>query len=125
MLSRHLTVPCSQCGRAAAEIALLPGSEQGESLLHEHDRLERTDFIGMLTQTGEYTDLLALFEAIARADYAKARAIDPDLVAFCCKKCERVYCDQCWQLDPPEFEDGFYDCTRGTCPQGHQQIVDD
>jgi hypothetical protein len=24
-----------------------------------------------------------------------------------------------------EYDDGFYDCTRGTCPEGHRRMVDD
>jgi hypothetical protein len=24
-----------------------------------------------------------------------------------------------------EYDEGFYDCSRGTCPQGHSRMVDD
>ena len=41
-----------------------------------------------------------------------------------CPACDRVYCDQHYRLQT-EYDDGFYDCTRATCPAGHQRMVDD
>ncbi|HLE29203.1 MAG TPA: hypothetical protein VI793_13845 [Anaerolineales bacterium] len=125
MESRHLTITCARCGRAAAEVALLPATPEGEGMWHDRDRLERTDFLGEVIKFGEYAGLLKLFELLARADYAAARAEDPDFIGFFCDDCQKVYCQACWQIGPPEFDEGFYDCTRGACPQGHEQIVDD
>jgi hypothetical protein len=28
-------------------------------------------------------------------------------------------------VGPPVFDEGFYEYTLGTCPRGHEQIVDD
>ena len=53
------------------------------------------------------------------------RREDPDFFAFVCRECGVVYCESCWNVGPPEFDDGFYDCTRGTCPKGHTQTLDD
>jgi predicted RNA-binding Zn-ribbon protein involved in translation (DUF1610 family) len=131
--SRHRTLACANCGRAAAEIALLPATVAGAALVsgapaertHTRDRLERTDFLGTLTKFGAAVALMELFDAIDRADFGPARSLDPDFVAFHCPDCGLVYCDTCWRLEPPVFEDGFYDCTRGVCPAGHTHVVDD
>ena len=123
--SRHLTLVCSRCGRAAAELALLPAAAEGETMWRDKDRLERTDFLGSVVKFGDYAQLLELFETIARGDYAAAREADADFVAFHCRACERVYCAECWKLDSPVFDEGFYDYTLGTCPEGHEQVVDD
>ena len=123
--SRHLTIPCAHCGRAAAEISLLPATETGETMWHHKDRLERTDFLGTVVKFGDYARLLEFFEVISRADYAAAQDADTDFVAFYCHECGRVYCDNCWSLSTPVFDEGFYDYTLGTCPEGHEQIVDD
>lgn len=123
--SRHHTVACARCGRAAAEIALLPASAAGERPWHQRDRLERTDFLATVTRFGDTAENLRLFEAICRSDYASARAADPDFVGFVCRECNLPYCDTCWHVGAPEFDEGFYDCTRGTCPAGHEQVVDD
>lgn len=124
-LSRHFTVVCSRCGRAAAEIALLPANDTGATLWHDKDRLERTDFLGDVVKFGEWETLTAFFERLARADYAAVRGHDADFIAFHCWKCKRAYCDQCWTIGTPVFDEGFYDYTSGTCPAGHEQTVDD
>jgi hypothetical protein len=140
--SRHLTLSCTRCGRAAVEIALLPAAEADEtrqSMWHGRDRLERTDFLGTVVKFGTYAQLLDFFEALCRGEFASLRSADADFVAFYCEDCGQVYCDQCWRIGTPVFDEGFYsvvfacgedaerdgDYTLGTCPQGHEQIVDD
>jgi hypothetical protein len=131
--SRHLTLACARCGSAAAEIALLPATVAGAALApgvpaahtHTRDRLERTDFLSALTKFGPPAALLELFAAVQAGDFGQARRLDPDFVAFHCPDCGRVYCDSCWQLGAPVFDEGFYDYTRGVCPMGHEHVVDD
>jgi hypothetical protein len=124
-VSRHHTLPCAQCGRAAAELALLPSGTLTGGAASTRDRLERTDFMGTVTRFGSAPELARLLEAIRAGDYATARAIDSDFVAFHCRVCAAVYCDGCWRLSAPVFDEGFYDYTLGTCPHGHEQMVDD
>jgi len=50
---------------------------------------------------------------------------DPDLFGFVCRACSLAYCTACWSVGRPEMDEGFYDCTRGTCPAGHTQTLDD
>jgi hypothetical protein len=123
--SRHHTVPCAHCGRAAVELTLLPAGTLTGGAASTRDRLERTDFMGSLTRFGSPSELAALFAAVCAGDYTAARQIDVDFVAFHCRACGRAYCDTCWQLSPPVFDEGFYDYTLGTCPHGHEQTVDD
>ena len=125
MLSRHVTIACARCGRAAAEIALLPAEPKSEGQWHDRDRLERTEFMGTLTKFGRLDDLQALFERVAGGDYDDARSLDFDFVAFICRECGRPYCSHCWEIGAPVFDEGFYDYTSAVCPAGHQQIVDD
>jgi hypothetical protein len=137
--SRHLTVPCSRCGRAAAGIALLPADPDAEAREARQERLERTDFMGRVVQFGAHEQLLTFFAALAQQDYASARGADADFVAFHCRACGKACCQQCWRIGPPVFDEGFYsvvfacgeaaerdgDCTFGVCPEGHEQVVDD
>lgn len=124
-MSRHHTIVCSQCGRAAAELALLPAVPEGDGLWHDRDRLERTDFMGTVIKFGAWETLSALFDSLSRADFDSSRGDDADFVSFYCLACRRVYCDTCWQAGSPVFDEGFYDYTLGTCPQGHEQTIDD
>jgi hypothetical protein len=41
-----------------------------------------------------------------------------------CPACNKIYCSQHYMLEQ-EWDEGFYDCTYGTCPEGHRRIVDD
>ena len=41
-----------------------------------------------------------------------------------CPECDKVYCDDHVRKEI-EWDDGFYDCTYGTCPEGHRRIIDD
>lgn len=106
-------------------MALLPASPAGTTLWHDKDRLERTDFMGAIIKFGDWDTLTALFESLAREDYPALQGVAADLIAFYCQVCGRVYCEQCWTIGPPVFDEGFYDYTAGTCPAGHEQTVDD
>ena len=87
--------------------------------------LQRTGFIGHVTKYGAVDELRRLLELIHAADFPRARDGNSDFVAFHCRECNRSYCERCWRIGPPEFDEGFYDYTSGTCPEGHEQIVDD
>jgi hypothetical protein len=49
--------------------------------------------------------------------------IDGGLDAWC-PQCRLIYCRAHYSVRE-EWDEGFYDCSRGTCPQGHTRIVDD
>jgi hypothetical protein len=41
-----------------------------------------------------------------------------------CPQCDKVYCRYHYRVK--EFwDEGFYDCARGTCPKGHEREIDD
>jgi len=113
--SRHMTIACARCGRAAAEIALLPESVKNPSLWVGRDRLERTEFMGTYVTFGRWEQLEDLFEAIRTGDYTLASQIDGESVSFVCKQCDCAYCEECWVHLPPE----------AVCPLGHKQITEE
>lgn len=125
-MSANLDLKCCKCGNPAAHFSLLKASE-GESREHQRnqDRLERSGFMGKSTTYENWGWMSAIFEALTNKDYNAARHLDIDLVAFICRECNEPYCENCWTLGPEQFDDGFYDCTEGTCPAGHTQIVHD
>ena len=115
-----VTVPCARCGAEAAKFSLLPPENKSAQY-----RLQRSGFIGEVTKFGAAAELERLLEVIRSADYCAARGADADFVAFHCRQCQRSYCNRCWRVGPPEFDEGFYDFTKAVCPEGHEQIVDD
>lgn len=44
---------------------------------------------------------------------------------FYCRECNKVYCEKHYLLWPIWEDSGWYDYTLGTCPKGHERVVDD
>ena len=62
--------------------------------------------------------------AVAAGDASTLYRLDPEFAPFWCPRCESSYCDRHW-IRRVVMDDGFYDCTYGTCPAGHQRLLDD
>ena len=45
--------------------------------------------------------------------------------AFLCSKCNKIYCKKEWTNVHERFDEGYYDETLATCPQGHEVCLDD
>ena len=97
---------CSVCGREAGRLQV------------EGDELRRSSFTSTLTQAAT-DDVRA-----AIADAAALYTLDPELVPFYCPDCDAAYCDAHWRREDV-FEDGLHDSIRGTCPQGHERMLED
>ncbi len=41
-----------------------------------------------------------------------------------CPECDTIYCATHYTPEE-EWDEGFYDCTYGTCPEGHRRIIHD
>jgi hypothetical protein len=66
---------------------------------------------------------------LTRGDAAALFKWEHDSASFYCPTCNSVYCQSHWRIetkfdDEPELP-GWYDCTYGTCPQGHRRMIDD
>jgi hypothetical protein len=123
-----LVVACARCGGTAAELELVRTGAEPDELLGDCDRLVRRGFIGGAAYARDLQSLLTLYGAIALGDFRRAHDLEPDALGFYCPDCDAAYCERCWDVGPPEFDDewpDFYDCTHATCPAGHAQIVDD
>lgn len=51
------------------------------------------------------------------------KLLDEGIDAYC-PDCDAVYCRAHYHVSE-EWDDGFYDCSTGTCPHGHHRIIDD
>jgi hypothetical protein len=130
-----LVFRCARCGEVAAEIVLLPagrpdpavsaGEDPASDFFANEERLRRRGFLGGLTLLRGRAELRSLFATIANRDYRAVHRDESDLLAFHCPECDLAYCDRCWQVEPPVFDDGFYDYTEAVCPAGHRHVVDD
>jgi hypothetical protein len=105
-LQGHAVHLCAICRQEAGRVKI------------EGDQLVRTSFTSTLTQAVT-ADVRA---AIASA--AALHALDPELAPFYCPDCERTYCGAHWRREDV-FEDGFHEGIRGTCPEGHERLLED
>jgi hypothetical protein len=95
--------------------------EPAGKLSADGDQVRRESFTGTLTQ--------ALTPAVrdALGDAAGLYALDPELTPFYCPRCDASYCGEHWVRwdvfddDEPTWRDSI----RGTCPQGHERMLED
>lgn len=123
---------CASCGGVAATLAV---TDEGEPVdggpMPDGSRLTRTPsapafrlrFLNITT--GHAPDgLVDLVSGLDELDPLDVGRIDRELASFCCNICQVNYCSQCWSKQVV-FDDGFFDCIEGRCPQGHEQTLDD
>jgi hypothetical protein len=97
---------CAICGATAATLTV------------EGDELRRVSFTSALTQRATDTVRRAL------ADAAALHRLDPELVPSYCPVCQANYCGEHWRRWVV-FENDHLDSIRGTCPNGHERMLED
>ena len=117
------SISCHKCQNPAAVIELVEQDSKQFSIVVN-------GFIGnvMAMEIGHKpvdTKLFDEVKTLAKIDLLALHALDPDLFGFICRRCGYAYCVNCWEYIYPTFDEGFYDDTRGTCPQGHEQMLQD
>lgn len=130
--------PCALCGKTA--VAFQPPQSQKvqtmSSMLATAKILaekasSRADTITCsgIVRRVEFGPRQQVLQWVAKGDLAALHAfmdeqgIDGGLDAYC-PQCDRIYCREHYNVRE-EYDEGFYDCSRGTCPQGHSRMVDD
>lgn len=77
--------------------------------------------MGTVTKMESLEKMIHFFDALAVSDFGEACDLDLDSMGFYCADCEAVYCEECWSIGPPVFDDdfeGFYDTLRGRARRG-------
>ena len=110
-------LPCAVCGRTAVTFEAGIDSWSGNRALILSGLVRRETT--WLPRAGE------IFERLAQGRIGAIHALlgGEGLDAYC-PACDRAYCGDHYVM-LAEYDEGFYDCTRGTCPEGHKRLVDD
>jgi hypothetical protein len=123
---------CAACGEAAGVVKVVrtgtsvdmgpPAGLQSSA----HDGLVVDYFLGTTWLAASAAALDAVQAIIdgGNADPVSLRQLNWELAPFYCPDCELNYCRDDWSTQVLT-DDGFYDCTIGTCPNGHRHMVDD
>ncbi|MBI4279816.1 MAG: hypothetical protein HY660_15305 [Armatimonadetes bacterium] len=115
-------LPCSVCGEIAVVFKIgVPEYLDKEGLIYmgiTHSRaLDLADAAEIFHRLDR--DQIAKVHAFVKGHPATVEGID----AYC-PQCDRIYCREHYNV-VVEWDQGFYDCSYGTCPEGHRRMIDD
>jgi hypothetical protein len=111
---------CRKCGAIAGTIRLRLGRRDSMNLIIE-------GFIGKISQSVPDSLKAGVGELILAANAGAIYRHDPSMVPWYCPECDCSYCLDHWLVETSfdaDFEP-WYDCSHGTCPQGHRRMIDD
>jgi hypothetical protein len=124
---------CEICNKPAATITVIPEGcsvKTGDPIISytpgDQDGVLISGFGGEGWQAApsHYSFLQAHTAIFKLPPSAKALfEVNPDWAPFFCVKCGKSYCWEHWKR-LLEYDDGFFDCVTGTCPEGHRKILD-
>lgn len=121
LTDNHYVLNCSVCGKPATVFRTeIPRfSKAGEEVLFE----------GVTKSTHfNISNERAIFGLLEKGDLRGLNNFLGDLMeggldAYC-PECDKLYCREEYDLEE-EWDEGFYDDTYGTCPEGHRRLLDD
>lgn len=129
-MAAHSTKPLAQaafhcvlCNSVAGTVELLPPGH-ADGLGKTTDTIFLKDFIGTEKVALSAEQSQAIHTALTQADAFALYKVEDLFAPFYCATCARVYCRKHWVLIP-EYDDGFFDCAHGWCPEGHKRLIED
>jgi hypothetical protein len=113
---------CSVCGKPAATFSTGISNDANQ---------EKLNFSGIASSSSmDLDEQRKIFRWLQQKKLVKVhkhlkqfRVTEDGLDAYC-PDCDKIYCREHYNVTE-EYDEGFYDYARGTCPKGHTRIVDD
>jgi hypothetical protein len=123
---------CAECGEMPAVVKIVPAGHMADMGPPLGPQVQRRDgvvvdyFGGTAWKLADAPVYQAVCEILSgeAPDPAALRRVDWELAPFYCPDCALNYCRADWR-SYVSFDEGFYDCTRGRCPRGHEHMIDD
>jgi len=126
---------CARCGDLAGVVRVIRAGtpvDMGTPLgkqVQKRDGLVLDYFLGTTwhSATSDKLDAVQALIEQGHVDPIAIRELDWafwELTPFYCPDCGLNYCHRDWDTYVLSDE-GFYDCTKGRCPEGHEHILDD
>jgi hypothetical protein len=123
---------CAACVEPAGVVRATPAGAQADmgpplgTITSDQDGLIVDQFIGTawVAATRAVVDAVQALIDEDNIDPLALRGINWELAPFYCPDCQLNYCRNHWNTNIV-FDESFYDYTMGTCPNGHQYMVDD
>ncbi len=125
------TFRCGACNEVAAIARYIPSRGTSRDpilqiLVDQSDCLEITGFGGSLAKALDKS-ATAVCDALHHSSARQLYDIDFLYAPFYCAECHESYCWTCWnpRIVMDEEYIGWYDCTDGKCPKGHERMIND
>lgn len=115
-------LPCSVCGATA--VVWKRGTSRwmnGEGVIYEGITMGTQHPLSHLEVV---FGLLSADEIDTLDEYAREHLQMSEGMDAYCPQCRRVFCRAHYNVQET-YDEGFYDCTYGTCPAGHRRMIDD
>lgn len=121
-------LPCARCGAPAVTIQRARNADESRHLVLPDSDLVYAGIAKRTTLDPAVMDRIFAWlrggDLAALHHYlAKEADIDGGLDAYC-PDCDLVYCRLHYRVRE-EWDQGFYDCSYGTCPHDHTRLIDD
>ena len=139
-MTASATYLCGACGKVAATVTLVapgqpdprltpepPGAPPGRSTLlgTVFPRSGRLSIDGgPVSITVAPVPMEEVAAALDTGDAAALYELDSEYAPFYCPRCALSYCGDHYRT-VELYDDGFFDCIRGVCPQGHERTLAD
>jgi hypothetical protein len=108
---------CARCGKEAGSVQLFGDRARAS--------IERRSFTSRMSAVVPAKTFDRLHAAIAAADARELHALDLEYAPFYCPKCDASYCGEHWKRWSVYDDDGWHDSIRGSCPDGHERMLED
>lgn len=119
---RRFELFCATCGKAAVTFEIGPHVASPQpTLLCKGIVWQQSFDTALADPLFEMLDRGAVGEA---HDFLVKTGECPEGIDAWCPACARVYCKLHFACED-KYDDGFYDCTYGTCPAGHRRCIAD
>ncbi|MGY5879487.1 MAG: hypothetical protein RTV31_04505 [Candidatus Thorarchaeota archaeon] len=110
------TLSCAVCGKVAVVILL-----NEDKFVYSGIMIETYIDKGLAKEVFRLLDMKNLKGL--HSYYKRTIQLEEGMDAYC-PECDSIYCSEHYATEE-EWDEGFYDCTYGTCPQGHRRIIHD
>lgn len=115
-------LPCAVCSEIAVIFKTgVPEIEKENKLLYSGIAM-RTYF--SLEHAPKVFSLLQKDDIRGVHEYIIEKTAFREGVDGYCPDCDKIFCREHYNVQET-FDEGFYDCSYGTCPSGHRRMIDD
>lgn len=139
-MTETATYLCGECGNVASTVTLVPPGQADPRLTPEPPGAppgismllaDVAPGSGQLSIDGGPVSLTVapvsfskVSVALATGDAAALFALDREYAPFWCPKCAASYCGEHYRTSTL-YDDGFFDCINGVCPNRHERTLED